>query len=192
MKVTSAKTAKFFHLRIYTKKGDDGSTGLLYGGRTLKNSYAIELNGAVDEAQAAIGLARSETPGEISQICIGIEKDLWLLMAEVATLPENRHKLAKSGSMVSAEMISGLEKLIDAFEGRFEMPKEFVIPGQNRTSALLDVARTTVRRAERYSVDFTQAIPESLVGAYLNRLSDLLWMLARFAEGDHLLSKKVN
>lgn len=192
MKVTSAKTAKFFLLRIYTKKGDDGSTGLLYGGRTLKNSYAIELNGAVDEAQAAIGLARAEAPGEISQICVGIEKDLWLLMAEVATLPENRHKLAKSGSMVSVEMISGLEELIDGFEGRFEMPKEFVIPGQNRISALLDVARTTVRRAERYSVDFTQTIPDSLVGAYLNRLSDLLWMLARFAEGDHLLSRKVN
>ncbi|NNN11264.1 MAG: cob(I)yrinic acid a,c-diamide adenosyltransferase [Acidimicrobiaceae bacterium] len=178
-------------MKIYTKKGDDGSTGLLYGGRTLKNSYAIELNGAVDEAQSAIGLVRAEATDEIAQICLGIEKDLWLLMAEVATLPENRRKLESSGSMVKASMISSLEEMIDAFEGRFEMPKEFVIPGQNRISALLDVARTTVRRAERYSVDFTQAIPDTLVGAYLNRLSDLLWMLARFAEGDHLLSKRV-
>lgn len=175
---------------IYTRKGDDGTTGLLFGGRVGKDSPPIALNGAVDEAQASLGSARAEAePGsELDELLSGLEGDLYVLMAEVATAPENRRKLVAGTTLVSAEMVTALERRIDELMARFEMPTAFVIPGQNRLSAALDVARTVVRRAERLvgSVD----LDGSQVGRYLNRLSDLVWVLARWQEGDaHLLAR---
>ncbi len=174
-------------VKIYTRKGDDGTTGLYYGGRVRKDSAAIEVNGDVDEAQAVLGLARAEAgPGsELDGLLLDLERDLWVLMAEVATAPENRHKLVEGASLVTDAMVSALETRIDTLNERFEMPKEFVVPGQNRVSAALDVARTVVRRAER---GFTSASlpPGSHVGPYLNRLSDLLWTMARWQEGEHI------
>jgi cob(I)alamin adenosyltransferase len=178
--------------KIYTRKGDDGTTGLLYGGpRVAKNSPVIEANGMVDEAQAAMGVARAEAqPGsELDQLLVGLESDLWVLMAEVATAPDNRHKLSAGTSLVTKEMVVSLEEKIDALNERFEMPKAFVVPGQNRLSALLDAARTVVRRGERRVVE-AMAGADSEVGPYLNRLSDLLWTMARWAEGEHLLAKE--
>jgi len=179
-------------VKIYTRKGDDGTTGLLYGGRVAKSSAAIEVNGAVDEAQAMLGLARAEAePGsELDEILLVLERDLWVLMAELATAPDNRHKLAAGSSLVTPEMVGALEDRIDALDERFEMPTEFVMPGQNRVSAALDVARTVVRRAER---GFTGAsfAPDSHVGPYLNRLSDLLWTMARWQEGEHVAARSL-
>ena len=180
-------------VKIYTRKGDDGTTGLLYGGpRVAKDSPVIEANGVVDEAQAVIGLARAEAEpgGELDTLLVEIEHDLWVLMAEVATAPDNRHKLVEGTTQVTEEMVSALEVQIDALNERFEMPKEFVVPGQNRVSAALDVARTVVRRAER---GFTAAAlaPGSQVGPYLNRLSDLLWTMARWQEGEHIASRSL-
>jgi cob(I)alamin adenosyltransferase len=178
-------------VKIYTRKGDDGTTGLLYGGaRVSKNSPVIEANGVVDEAQAAIGVARAETQpgGELDGLLVGIEHDLWVLMAEVATAPANRRKLKAGTSLVTAEMVAALETQIDELNTRFEMPTEFVVPGQNRVAALLDVARTVVRRGERLVVT-VMADQDSQVGPYLNRLSDLLWTMARWQEGEHLLSR---
>jgi cob(I)alamin adenosyltransferase len=175
-------------VKIYTRRGDDGTTGLLYGGRVPKDSAAIDLNGAVDEAQAALGVARAEAQrgSELDELLIALERDLWVLMAEVATAPENRHKLTPGVSLVTADMVSALESRIDALDERFEMPTEFVVPGQTRMAALLDVARVVVRRAERLSL----AVPEgSQVGPYLNRLSDLCWTMARWQEGEHLPSR---
>jgi cob(I)alamin adenosyltransferase len=174
-------------VKIYTRKGDDGTTGLLYGGRVSKHAPAIEVNGAVDEAQAMLGLARAEAaPGsELDEILLGLERDLWVLMAEVATAPENRTKLTAGASLVTGEMVTALEAHIDSLSERFEMPTEFVVPGQNRVSAALDVARTVVRRAER-GLTAAPPVPGSLVGAYLNRLSDLLWTMARWQEGEHV------
>jgi len=174
-------------VRIYTRKGDDGTTGLLYGGRVPKHAPAIEINGAVDEAQAALGMARAETAAgsELDGVLLGIERDLYVLMAEVATAPANRGKLAPGTSAVTAEMVVSLEHRIDATAERFAMPTEFVLPGDNRVSAALDLARTVVRRAER-AVSATPPAPESSVGPYLNRLSDLLWMLARWQETEHI------
>ena len=122
---------------IYTRAGDDGTTGLLYGGRVRKDADPIEVNGAIDEAQAALGLARAHgvLNDELNEILMGIERDLYILMAEVATLPENRSKLKPGVSMVTEAMVEGLEGQIDAFNERFEMPKEFVIPGQNLVAA---------------------------------------------------------
>jgi len=177
--------------KIYTRKGDDGTTGLLFGGpRVAKNSPVIEANGVVDEAQAVIGVARAEAgPGsELDTVLIGVEHDLWVLMSEVATAPANRRKLVAGKSLVTPEMVSALEERIDELNERFEMPTAFVVPGQNKVSALLDVARTVVRRGERLVVS-AMAEKDSQVGPYLNRLSDLLWTMARWQEGEHLLAR---
>jgi cob(I)alamin adenosyltransferase len=172
-------------VKIYTKRGDDGTTGLLYGGRVRKDSAAIDLNGAVDEAQAALGVARAEADrgSELDELLIALERDLWVLMAEVATAPENRHKLTPGVSLVTSDMVTALESRIDALDERFDMPTEFVVPGQTRVAALLDVARTVVRRAERLSLALADG---SQVGQYLNRLSDLCWTMARWQEDEHL------
>lgn len=171
-------------VRIYTRKGDDGTTGLLYGGRVPKDHSAIELNGAVDEAQASLGMARAEAGdgSELDGLLIDLERELYVLMAEVATAPENRSKLVPERSMVTTGMVDALEARIDALSERFEMPTEFVLPGQNRRAAALDFARTKVRGAER--VARSARLKETEVGRYLNRLSDLLWTMARWQEGD--------
>ena len=110
-------------------------------------------------------------------------------MAEVATSPENRGKLVPGVSLVTPEMTADLEQRIDALTKRVTMPTEFVIPGQNLVSAALDVARTVIRRAERIAVGYD--LDGSQVVAYLNRLSDLIWTMARWAEGDdHVLAKR--
>jgi cob(I)alamin adenosyltransferase len=177
-------------VRIYTRRGDDGTTGLYHGGRVRKDAPAIEANGAVDEAQAVLGLARAEAErgSELSELIVGLERDLWVLMAEVATAPESRGKLEASKTLVTREMIVALEDRIDDLSERFEMPAEFVVPGQDRVSAALDLARVTVRRAERL-ISRTPPVEESLVGPYLNRLSDLLWTMARWQEGEHLSAR---
>jgi cob(I)alamin adenosyltransferase len=177
-------------MRIYTRKGDDGSTGLLFGGRVRKDADAPEAYGAVDEAQAAIGVARAETGdgSELDRMLVGLERDLWVVMGELATAPDNREKLDAGVSLVTADMVGALEPVIDDLASRFDAPTEFVVPGQNRLSALLDVARTAVRKAER------RAIPVSVDGShvvpYLNRLSDLLWTMARWQEGQFLPARE--
>jgi cob(I)alamin adenosyltransferase len=174
-------------LKIYTKTGDDGTTGLLFGGRVGKDSAAVHVTGTVDEAQAAMGMARAEAEAgsELDQLLTTLERDLYVLMAEVTTDPSNRSKLTPGSTLVTAEMITALEGHIDDLKDRFEMPTDFVVPGANRASAALDLARTVVRRAERLVV--AAPIEGSLVPTYLNRLSDLLWAMARWTEGDHHL-----
>ena len=170
-------------MKIYTRKGDDGTTGLYFGGRVRKDADAPRAYGTVDEAQACIGLARAEAEpgGELDQVLLQVCRDLYVCMAELATLPENRHKLTE---LVTEASVAELEAHID----RYPVPQEFVLPGVNRTAALLDVARTVVRRAERESLSVA---PEgSHVLAYLNRLSDLLWALARWQEGPTHVSAK--
>ena len=178
-------------VKIYTKTGDDGTTGLLYGGRVRKDSGGIEINGTVDEAQAAMGLARAEfdPDSELDRLLTVLERDLYVLMAEVATDPSNRSKLRSGQTLVTSAMVDDLEGNIDDLIARIDMPTDFVVPGANRASAALDMARTVVRRAERLVVSFP--IEGSEVGRYLNRLSDLLWAMARYAEGDeHLLARR--
>ncbi|HEY8547833.1 MAG TPA: cob(I)yrinic acid a,c-diamide adenosyltransferase [Acidimicrobiales bacterium] len=177
--------------RLYTGKGDDGTTGLLFGGRVPKDAAQPRACGAVDEAQATIGACRPlcEPGGELDDQLVHVCRDLWVLMAELATLPENREKLTDGQSRVTAEMVQHLEQLTDEVGARFEPPKEFVVPGQTALAAQLDIARTVVRRAERESV--AAAAPGSHVLPYLNRLSSLLWAQARWVEGEHLLSRDV-
>ena len=176
-------------MKIYTRTGDDGTTGLFYGGRVPKDSALPWAYGTVDEAQAALGVARSlaERGGELDQLLVGLCRDLYVLMAELATLPANRAKLTPGTTLVTAEQVTGLENLIDDVNSRFEMPTEFVIPGQTAVAAQLDVARTVVRRAERLAL--RAVVPDSHVVAYLNRLSDLCWTLARWQEGEALTAR---
>lgn len=183
-------------MKIYTRKGDDGTTGLYYGGRVKKNDPAPAAYGDVDEAQAAIGLARAEARMafgegcELDAMCIALERDLWVLMADLATESENRHKLVAGSTLVTEAMVDALETLIDSLGERFVLPQEFVVPGQNRVSALLDVARTVVRRAERSALD--AAASGSFAIHYLNRLSDLLWTMARWQEHGETLKSRTS
>ena len=175
-------------MSFYTRKGDDGTTGLFYGGRVRKDAGAPEAYGEVDEAQAFIGAARALVRGsELDTLLLDVERDLYVLMAELATLPENRSKLTPGTSSVTAEMVERIEGVTDGLVARFEMPKEFVLPGEDVVSAALDVARTVVRRAERRAVGI--ASDGSHVVPYLNRLSSLLWAAARWQEGEAVPAK---
>ena len=167
--------------RIYTRTGDDGTTGLFYGGRVSKDSEHPTAYGTVDEVQAVLGLARatSDDP-ELSELLLVLERDLWVVMAELATKPSNRSKLTPGTSLVTTEMVERLERTIDDLDSRFEPPTEFVVPGETVTGAWLDLARTVARRAERDALPV--AGPPSHAGVYLNRLSDLLWTMARWQE----------
>lgn len=177
-------------MKIYTRTGDDGTTGLLFGGRVPKDSALPTAYGSVDEAQAAIGVARAETDdAEVDALLLGLERDLWVLMAELATDPSNRSKLTAGQTLVTDEMVTRLEGLIDEISARFDPPTEFVVPGENRVSARLDVARTVARRAERDAL--SAAAPGSAAVPYLNRLSDLLWTLARWQEGTSVPTRSV-
>jgi cob(I)alamin adenosyltransferase len=177
-------------MRIYTRKGDDGTTGLLYGGRVAKDAPAPTAYGDVDEAQAVLGLARAEAEkgSELDELLVALEGDLWVLMAELATDPRNRHKLVDGTSLVTDAMVTALERRIDDLSERFTPPTEFVVPGQTRVAALLDLGRTVVRRAERHALGV--ATDGSHVVPYLNRLSDLLWTMARWQEGESLPTKE--
>jgi cob(I)alamin adenosyltransferase len=188
---------------IYTRTGDDGSTGLLYGGRVRKDDPRPVAYGEIDEAQSAIGVARAhaaasvpggahvaDTADELVEALVGLERDLWVAMAELATAPGNRHKLSAGTSLVTADMVEALEAAIDDVTGRFEAPREFVVPGETVVAAHLDVARTVVRRAERAAL--AAAEDGSHVVPYLNRLSDLLWALARWQEGTSRTTRSVD
>ena len=176
-------------MSISTKRGDDGTTGLLYGGRVRKDSARIEINGAIDEAQAALGLARAEVRGsKLDDELAGLERGLWVVMADVATAPRHRRKLVEGVTLVTGEMVDDLERRVHELEASKAMPSGFDVPGQSRTSAALDLARTGVRRAERSAVAL-RSDEGSQVVPYLNRLSDLCWLLARSTEQEHLKAR---
>lgn len=173
-------------LRVYTRRGDAGETDLLYGVRLSKDHPAIRAIGAVDEAQAALGLARAEAAegSELWDLLVGIERDLWLVMGEIAS---QGGKPRISEARVSAEMISALEREIDRRHPE-TLGRGFVLPGENRLAAALDFARAVVRRAEREVVSLSHG--QSLTVAYLNRLSDLCWVLARSSEVEHRMARE--
>jgi cob(I)alamin adenosyltransferase len=181
-------------MKIYTRKGDDGTTGLLFGGRVPKDSELPSAYGAVDEAQAVLGVARAESDrgSELDELLVALERDLWVLMAELATAPANRAKLTSGQNLVTLDMVAALESRIDDLSKRFDAPTEFVVPGEDRVAAALDVARTVVRRAERQALTAlrTSGVDDSHAVAYLNRLSDLLWTMARWQEGDSLRTRE--
>lgn len=178
-------------MRIYTRRGDAGTTDLRSGGRVPKDDPSVELTGTLDEAQAALGVARAEVPrdGDLDGLLVALERDLWIVMAEASTAPGRRDDLVPGVTAVTPSMVELLEARIDEVMATLDLDRGFAVPGGTRCAAALDLARTVVRRAERRVVG---VCPESsLVGAYLNRLSDLCWALARSTEGAHLRVRDV-
>jgi cob(I)alamin adenosyltransferase len=174
-------------VRIYTRGGDDGTTGLLYGGRVAKSDPRTEAYGTTDEAVAALGMARVFiADSALADLVLELQRQLFVVGAELATAPGNRHKLEPGLTRVTAAMVQALEELIDDYTARTHMPQEFIVPGESRGSAFLDYARTVVRRAERRVVELTAAdgSTSAELVRYLNRLSDLVFVLARYEEGD--------
>ena len=169
--------------RIYTRSGDDGTTGLLYGGRISKADLAAEAYGTVDEAVAALGAVRARADGGLADVLLRLQRDLFVVGADLATNPDERAKLTGGVSLVTADMVEALERRIDETVAEHPLPQEFIVPGGDEISAGLDLARTVVRRAERRAVELREAgrevNPEAV--RYLNRLSDLLFVLARAA-----------
>ena len=173
-------------MKIYTRKGDDGTTGLWYGGRVPKHAGRPEAYGSVDEAASALGLARAlaERGGELYDDILRIQNELFVAGAELATAPEAAGRLEPGVSRVTPEMARRLESDIDRYMERVELPPKFVIPGGTELSARLDLARTAVRRAERRVALLKDAgeLADDTVLGYLNRLLDVLFAMARFAD----------
>lgn len=173
-------------MKIYTRKGDDGTTGLFYGGRVAKDDSGPESYGAVDEAVSSLGVARAAASGALAEQILALQRDLFVVAAELATDPANRSKLVPGESVVTEAMVTRLEERIDGVVQASGIPTEFVVPGSSPAAAALDMARTVVRRAERRAVAHIRRaeIEGSWVVAYLNRLADHLYVLARSEEAD--------
>jgi cob(I)alamin adenosyltransferase len=180
-------------VRIYTRKGDTGTTGLLFGGvRVSKADLRTDAYGTTDEAVSALGLARAaigtatdRTEARLAELALRLQRELFVVGAELATHTERRGRLAAGTTLVTDEMVAALEREIDGLEADHPMPAEFVLPGESMAGAAFDLARTTVRRAERRAVALAEAgeLPDSRVVPYLNRLADLLFVVARAADG---------
>ena len=183
---------------VATTRGDDGTTGLLYGGaRIAKDDPRTEAYGTIDEAVAALGLARANLGakrrvgtlppvlGGLGDLILRIQRELFVVGAELATNPDAWDRLEDGRTRVSAAMVADIEAILVEAEASITMPKEFVVPGETVTSAALELARTILRRAERRAVGLqrTGSVPGPFLVPYLNRLADLLWVLARAAEG---------
>ena len=173
-------------MSIVTKHGDDGTTGLMYNRRVSKTDPRVEAYGAVDELNAALGLARSSAAhGFVREQSLEIQKLLIVLMGELATSPQDLPRYTKDGfSQVSPEMTAKLDALVKEIEAQKITFKGWATPGNNPSSAALDLARTVCRRAERrvcsLRVSNQLANPEIII--FLNRLADALWLLARWVE----------
>ncbi len=177
-------------MSIITKTGDDGTTGLMYNRRVPKTHPRVEAYGAIDELNAALGLARAETEEDfLREVLLAIQKDLVIVMGELATLPEDLDQYKKDGySVVTDEMPGRLEKIAKEIEAQHISFRGWATPGANRTSAAFDLARTIARRAERQvcRLSENQSANNPLIIIYLNRLSDLLWLLGRWVETSHV------
>src|SRR4051794_39742697 len=182
---------------VATGRGDDGTTGLLFGGdRIPKDDLRTEAYGTIDEAVAALGLARAQlnlkaerdgvSPGlaDLGAIILRLHRELFVAASELATNQDAWDRLLDGTTRVSREMVDGLDALLAEAESRVEMPREFVVPGETPTSAALELARTILRRAERRAVSLQRdaLVPGPHLLPYLTRFADLLWVLARAAE----------
>jgi cob(I)alamin adenosyltransferase len=173
--------------RIYTKKGDDGTTSLWYGGRVSKSDVRTDAYGAVDEAGSALGVARAlcgPDDGELAADILRIQNELFVAGAELATAPDAAGRLEDGVSRVTDEMADALDAVIDRYMERVSLPPKFVIPGGTGLSAQLDLARAIIRRAERRVVALKEAdgLSSEAVLRFLNRASDAAYAMARFAD----------
>ena len=173
--------------KIYTKKGDDGTTGLLFGGRVQKDDPRTEVYGTLDEVVSALGLARAAgLVPRAEMIVVRVQREMFVAGAQLATSETNQHKLQEGVSRVTSSMTDEAESDIDALLEEHPLSQEFILPGETEGAAALDLARATLRRAERQAVDMGRAglIPDPEILRYLNRVSDLLFALARYEEAE--------
>ena len=175
-------------VRIYTKKGDDGSTSLWYGGRVPKHHDRTDAYGSLDEACSQLGVARALCGGDdgLAADILLLQDDLFVAGAELATAPEASERLEDGISRTTEEMVSWMEERIDHYMAQVELPPKFVIPGGNQLSAQLDVARTVIRRAERRISALAEkgGLAGETVIHLVNRASDLAYAMARYADVD--------
>ncbi len=172
-------------MKTFNKRGDKGETSLLLGPRVPKSDPHCEAYGTIDEAVAAMGLARALTRVQKTKdILLGVQKDLFTLAGELATPPEAHERLAEKYPVITEKDVQRLEDLINDLESAVKMPKEFVIAGASPASAAIHLARTIIRRAERRVVSLQQdgQVPNQEVPKYLNRLADLLFTLSLYEE----------
>ncbi len=176
-------------VKIYTRKGDDGTTGLWYGGRVPKSDGRPEAYGTVDEAASALGLARAAAgaQSDVADDILALQRELFVAGAELATAPEAAERLEDGVSHVTADMVDRLEDVIDRYMERVDLPPKFVISGGSELSARLDVARAAIRRAERRVVDLQLAgqLADETVVRFLNRASDAVFAMARYTDEPH-------
>jgi len=172
-------------MSIATKTGDGGSTGLMYNRRVSKCHPRVEAYGAVDELNAALGLARASAPNPAQNARLeAVQKDLVILMGELATQVEDLPRYVKDGfAVVTGDLTAKLDLLVREIEARHISFRDWATPGANLAAATLDVARTTCRRAERRVCALQEAgqLHNGEIIVYLNRLSDALWLMAREA-----------
>jgi cob(I)alamin adenosyltransferase len=176
-------------VKIYTRKGDDGTTSLWYGGRVPKHHGRTDAYGTLDEACSQLGVARALCGPDQQQLAadvLRLQDDIFVAGAELATAPEAAERLEDGISRTTEEMVGELEELIDRYMAQVELPPKFVIPGGNQLSAQLDVARTTIRRAERRISELNEEgeIAGETVIHFVNRASDAIYAMARFADVD--------
>jgi cob(I)alamin adenosyltransferase len=172
-------------VKIYTRKGDEGTTSLWYGGRVAKSDSRTEAYGSLDEATSALGLARAACDDErLRADILRLQTELFVAGAELATAPEARDRLEPGVSKLEGGMVEWLEDAIDSYMAEVDLPPKFVIPGGSELSARLDVARAVLRRAERRIVSLAHEgeIADSIALRYVNRASDLLFAMARYAD----------
>jgi len=176
--------------KITTGTGDAGYTGLLGSERVAKYDPRPDTFGTVDEATSALGLARATTQDpKVKEIIYRIQNELYLLMGELATTPENYEKM---GLRMTADHVQWLEQVEESLKQEVEIPNKFIIPGDTLDGAALDLARTIIRRAERMAVKLLHdgVIQNGEVIRYLNRLSDLVFILARYIEVKSSLAQR--
>jgi cob(I)alamin adenosyltransferase len=174
-----------YRKKVYTKFGDSGETSLLYGGRVSKNSPNTEAYGITDEAVSVMGLARAFTSDpKVNDILRELQRELFTIAAELATDPGKYELFQQHFKPVTPEMVESLETTIDSLEEEFEMPKVFILPGGSQASSAIDLARCVIRTAERRVVAMAEQdlLTNSLIMMYLNRLGDLLFVLARYED----------
>src|SRR5665213_3965236 len=173
-------------MSIATKKGDDGSTGLMFNRRVSKCHPRVEAYGTVDELNAALGLARATAPAAfLREGLLAIQKDLVTVMGELATLAEDLPRYVAGGfAVVTPELTVKLDRIVREIEAQNVSFHGWATPGENPSAATLDVARTVCRRAERHvcALHEKSQLHNAEIIVYLNRLSDVLWLMARWAE----------
>ena len=179
-------------VKIYTKSGDNGKTNLLFGGNTSKSDLRGETYGTVDEAVSFLGLAKSLIANnDIRKIIEDLQHSLFIIGAELATTPQNRKKLNDQVKTITTDMVNNLESLIDNINEKINLGDKFIMPGNSVGSAAIDVARTVVRRLERRIVELIgsdNSINSNII-PYVNRASDLLFILGRFEDNDKAIKE---